>query len=63
MTRKHFEAIAEIVNSLTIPNAAAGFDEGFNSGVVELAENLAGYFATENPNFDRQRFLKACGLN
>ncbi len=26
--------------------------------IVELAD----YFATQNPNFDRKQFMKACGL-
>ena len=30
--------------------------------VERVAEGLASIFATENPRFDRARFLKACGL-
>lgn len=62
MTRKHFIAIANIVRDLIIDAPAAGFDEGHTAGVEELARNMADYFVTENPNFDRARFLKACGL-
>ena len=28
----------------------------------QCAEDMADYFATKNPNFDRERFLKACGV-
>lgn len=68
MTRKNFEAIAAIVKS-NIPNAGTGtgymFDEnaaGQTYAAENIADELADYFATENPNFNRQRFLKACGF-
>lgn len=61
MTRKHFEAIAAII-ATRVPFADPKHEEWAAAAVAELAENLAGYFATENPNFDRHRFLKACGL-
>lgn len=58
MTRKHFEAIAAIL--------AEQHDHDPNSNdylvIYDTATDLASYFATENPNFDRRRFLKACGL-
>lgn len=60
MTRKHFEAIAKIIRQNTISNPAMGFDEGFDTGVIAVAIDLADYFATTNPNFDRARFLIAC---
>lgn len=49
MTLKHFKAIAEIISSQ--PDVS-----------ITLAEDLASYFKTENPNFDRDRFLAACGF-
>ena len=33
-----------------------------NETVTEISERLAVIFAADNPNFDRSRFLKACGL-
>jgi hypothetical protein len=52
MTKKHYEAIASIIeyyaHDTTVYNA--------------LANRLADYFAQDNPKFDRQRFLKACGI-
>ena len=69
MSRKHFEAIAATLRDARITptdSEISPFDEGFNEGSLaassKIARGLADYFATENPNFDRQRFLKACGL-
>lgn len=51
MTRKHFEAIAEIIRA--IPEDVSR---------STAAHDLADYFETQNPLFDRRRFLIACGL-
>jgi hypothetical protein len=48
MTKKHFTAIAKILNTTTQR--------------ANIARSLADYFETENPNFDRERFLTACGI-
>lgn len=54
MTRKHFEAIAYIVNVAR---------QEFDSETAErIAGDLAAYFQGLNPNFDRVRFLTACGF-
>lgn len=69
MTRKHFEAIAAIIDSQIKAEpvfTAAGFDEGFEAGRIagmeDIAKDLADYFSSVNPNFDRHRFLNACGI-
>jgi hypothetical protein len=63
MTRKHYEAIATIINdNLCDVEPAAGFDEGYDAGVREVAHRLESYFAADNPNFDSVRFLTACGI-
>lgn len=46
MTKKHFEAIAKI---LKVQDASP-----------ELVYEFSLYFATTNPNFDAERFVKAC---
>lgn len=51
MTKKHFVALAAIT---------AGISNDTTRRFV--AEGQADYFATLNPHFDRDRFLKACGL-
>ena len=46
MTKKHFEAIAAILKA--------------QNATPDLVQALALYFATTNPNFDAERFVKAC---
>jgi hypothetical protein len=48
LTRKHFEAVASILND--------------NQDEVSdvLVDQFANYFAESNPNFDRSRFLLRC---
>lgn len=59
MTRKHFEAIAAtfrgLMQNTTIPHES-------RVTLYSLAHTQADYFATVNENFDRERFLKACGV-
>ena len=54
MTRKDFVLIAR-----TIRNSSEIIDE---TALEALAENFAEELAETNPNFDRDRFLKACGV-
>ena len=54
MSRKHYEAI------LKERYYNIG-DEGDNA-VRSIAIALTNYFAQDNPNFDRARFLEACGI-
>lgn len=46
MTRKHFEAIAAILQR--------------DKASHELIIHMADYLGTTNPNFDRFRFITAC---
>ena len=48
MTRKHYQAIAELISRGVDP--------------VELVHLLSDIFEEDNPRFDRAKFLKACGL-
>jgi hypothetical protein len=51
MTKKHFEAIAEILHE-------AKRSERFVPSITgEISEQLAEYFAEVNPRFDKDRFL------
>ena len=63
MTKKHYEAIAAIIKS-TYNNALLYEDTGTErSETLEItASRLADYFQTDNKNFNRAMFLKACGL-
>jgi hypothetical protein len=63
MTKKQFEAIAKILNRYTLADPAPGtFDEGYADASFGIAVELADYFETTNPLFDRERFLLACGI-
>ena len=59
LSRKHFEVIAEILRQ------QHGGDPNTCDYLViyDTAHDLAEYFAIENPNFNRERFLKAAGVN
>jgi len=48
MSKKHFEAIAKILKQ----NLAYNDDN-------DLISAFCDYFGQENPNFDRERFIKA----
>lgn len=66
MTRKHFEAIADALRTAR-PEAPKkdGVDHGhanrsqWEADVVCVTTAISGF----NPNFDRDRFFKACGLD
>lgn len=57
-TRQHYKAIAEIVkqNEGTVNNIMVYIKR------QRLCDDLADYFAADNPRFDREKFLEACGL-
>jgi len=59
MTKKHFEAIAKVYNKRLNHYSTTEADR---NTIGSLALDLANYFETENPNFDREHFLTACGL-
>lgn len=65
MTKKHFEAIAAIIldeRPATLWGMTDDYSDGNRDGIKTIAERLADYFATENPQFNRARFLAACGV-
>lgn len=57
MTRKDYELIAKVINRNTVSLTESAFID-----FARMAEDLATELETENPRFDRQRFLTACGL-
>lgn len=62
MTRKHFEAVAEImrdVDASTVQDPTA-YEHGRQFQSAVIVGRLADFFATQNPNFDRARFMEAC---
>ena len=68
MTKKHYEAIARILADV-LEHEQDDFDpqaHGVNFTtyyyIQDVARQLAEYFASDNPRFDRARFLSACGV-
>jgi hypothetical protein len=55
MTKKHFKAIAEIIKESY--NPAYDMFAG-----KEFVNKITDYLATQNPHFDREKFLNACGI-
>lgn len=58
MTRKDYVAIAQAFKLAHVPNASAETQ----ASLFELAGRLANILALDNPRFDRERFLVACGV-
>ena len=55
MTKKNFERVAEIIRYHKINSPYLIVD------LRRIANDLAKYFKEENPEFNRSRFLQACG--
>lgn len=54
MTQRHFEAIQQ-----RIARTRASFPEAVPA-LDSLTEDLADFFAEDNPHFNREMFLKGC---
>jgi len=52
LTKKHFEAIAQLLNTM--------FNDDSDWVTSNAIYSFANYLATQNPNFDRERFIHAC---
>jgi hypothetical protein len=66
MERRHFELIAGCVSRSRMAKGLTGNAKERNAalgGIRLVAIDLAATLANENPNFDRARFMKACGLD
>ena len=61
MSRKDFILIADALkaarSSYTLPNVAI-----YHNGIDNAAHRLADALGRDNPRFDRERFLKAAGV-
>lgn len=65
MTRKHFIAIAARIRDLfegNSPVSESNFIAGYARGIEDATKELCDEFERINPNFDRVRFLTACGM-
>ena len=65
---KHYELIAEAIRGpkTTVKPLDTNYDVGYADGCLEenavIAERLAEKFQQLNPQFNRARFLAACGV-
>lgn len=59
MTRKDYELISNVIAN--VRKEFRGVEDGINAS-RDIAVFLAGRLANDNPRFDRDRFLKACGV-
>ena len=60
LTRKHFQMIADAVSETR--SCDPGEQTTWRWACDDLSRTLANKLATTNPNFNRQRFLEACGV-
>jgi len=60
MTKKDYEAFAEILNYTY--QKSAQYLKKPDRLIEHLAEDIATILAEDNPRFDRERFLTACGM-
>ena len=56
MTKKHYTAIAVILKN------SREYRDISDMAHYKIADSLASYFALDNKNFDRTRFLQVCGI-
>lgn len=63
MTKKHYEAIADVVCRINLEYSGnTTIHKYVRTSNRVTARRLADYFATDNPRFDRDKFLTACGI-
>jgi len=62
MTKKHFEAISKVLSKY---QATPLYESDYSDyrTAAHIAEDLADYFEKENPKFQREKFLQACGID
>ena len=59
MTKKDYELIAKVIREME--DKYDGDDWTVNGTIFLYAKNLAMALGTENPKFDSEKFMKACG--
>jgi hypothetical protein len=60
MTRKDFQLIADAIAGMHDKHPGVGYT--VNGAMYLFAQHLADALATTNERFDREKFLKACGV-
>jgi hypothetical protein len=59
MTRKDFQLIADVLKPWITRDGTPGVEDAL---CASIARDFADKLASTNPNFDRERFLRACGV-
>ena len=67
-TKQHYKAIAEIIKDNQPEISPHAPESELQEGAIKDYQRyvglaLADYFAGNNPLFDRQKFLEACGIS
>ncbi len=64
MTKKHYKELARRISYLGYENIPVdeNYETGYNSGVKAAVKEFCSVAKQENQNFDRKRFLTACGI-
>jgi len=67
MSKKHYNSIAGIIKSTIDKSKREGWESSQASRALVVASesialDVADFFASENPAFNRSRFLTACGV-
>lgn len=62
MTRKDYILIAQAIKDAKPASVKDDYGNGLDVGVERAAFRLADALAVDNPRFDRERFLVACGV-
>ena len=61
LTRKDYEALSKMVSNELIGNCGTIYKSEI-AGPEPFIYALADYLERDNPNFNRDRFMDACGL-
>ena len=59
MTKKDYELIAKVIKEME--NKYDGDDWTVDGTIYLYASNLAAAFNKDNPKFDQEKFMEACG--
>lgn len=63
MTKKHYQATADVLRSVYQDyGVAESPDPLFHLAMKSLAGRMAVLFQVDNPRFDREKFMEACGF-
>ena len=62
MTKKDYIEIAKVINNHLFNDVRNDKRLLSNMVIASVVSELCTYFEKDNPNFDRERFISACGF-